>query len=111
MRTQIFHLIPRNAPITQVVAAFFKGRPEILGLELINEPFAGNLYLDPLIMVPGVADKLKLQPAYEAIHAPIRAADPDRLLVFAGTTWSNFGAGFTQPPGGAAHADHSVRVT
>jgi hypothetical protein len=35
-----------------VVAAFFKDRPEIIGIELINEPFAGDLYRDPLIMVP-----------------------------------------------------------
>jgi hypothetical protein len=136
-----------------VVAAFFKDRPEILGIELINEPFAGDLYRDPLIMVPvrvpnahvpsagnrtrtllsplhglnfflrllpldpillpllqGVADYQKLQPAYEIVQRAIRQADPTRLVFFAGVTWSNFGAGFTQAPGGAAHADHSVRA-
>ncbi len=58
----------------------------------------------------GVADYQKLQPAYEIVQRAIRQADPARLVFFAGVTWSNFGAGFTQAPGGAAHADHSVRA-
>eukprot|EP00947_MAST-08B_sp_MAST-8B-sp1_P000519 g519.t1 len=90
--------------------------PELLGLELINEPFAGNPYKDPLIMVPGVADRQKLEPAYDVVAAEVRAVAPDALLFFAGTTWDRTGnhigdalpMGFTHPPGGAAAANVSV---
>jgi aryl-phospho-beta-D-glucosidase BglC (GH1 family) len=54
------------------VAARFKGADQILGLELLNEPFAGNLHSNPLIMIPWPnpwnADRMRLQPAYG--HAP-----------------------------------------
>jgi endoglycosylceramidase len=46
-----------------VVAAFFKDRPEIIGIELINEPFAGDLYRDPLIMVPVRSVRMRMRQA------------------------------------------------
>lgn len=39
------------------VATTFKDNPYVIGYELINEPFAGNFYKDPLIMWPGVAER------------------------------------------------------
>jgi endoglycosylceramidase len=86
------------------VASRFKGRTEVLGIELINEPYAGDFYRDPLIMVPYPnphnADRVKLQPAYDLVTAKIREVDPDVLVFFAPVTWSDFGAGFSAPPMG-----------
>lgn len=90
------------------VAQQFRGQPEVLGLELINEPWAGDIYADPLLLIPGVADKEVLQPAYDALNAKIRQVDDDRLIFFAGTTWSDLGAGFSQVPGGPDYANRSV---
>ena len=86
--------------------------PTLAGLELINEPFAGDLYRDPLLMVPfpnpASADRVNLQPAYDRVSAAVRAADADALVFFAGVTWGDLGAGFSAAPGGSAHANKSV---
>jgi endoglycosylceramidase len=37
----------------------------IIGYELLNEPWCGNIYEQPDLLVPGVADKEKLQPMYD----------------------------------------------
>jgi endoglycosylceramidase len=94
------------------VAARFRGQPHILGLELLNEPFAGNPYGNPLLMVPYPnpwnADRVNLQPAYDRISAAVRTVDANVLLFFAGVTWGDAGAGFSAPPGGAQQANRSV---
>ena len=33
--------------------------------QLINEPFCGDFYKDPLLLEPGVADRKNLQPFYD----------------------------------------------
>ena len=80
----------------------------VLGYELINEPFAGDIYKDPLLMVPGVADREQLQPAYEVVQATIRAVDTDHAVFFEGVTWDWFNVGFSEVPGGAAWRNKSV---
>ena len=42
-------------------AEFWKDEPGVVGFELINEPFAGNVYKDPLLFLPAVAGSLNLQ--------------------------------------------------
>lgn len=94
------------------VAARFKGRPHILGLELINEPFAGDFYHDPLLLAPWPnprnADATRLQPAYDRVMAALRGIDDEVLVFFEGVAWGDAGPGFTAPPGGAAGAARSV---
>jgi len=94
------------------VASYFKGMPEVLGLELINEPFAGDFYKNPGIMVPYPspfnADRSRLEPAYNRINAAVRKVDSEVLLFFAGVTWDDVGPGFTAAPGGKEYADRSV---
>jgi len=95
-----------------VVAERFEGREEVLGYELLNEPFMGDFYRDPLIAVPYPnphnADAKRLQPAYDRLHASIRQNDNETLVFFAGVTWDDAGPGFTAPPGGEEYADRSV---
>ena len=50
------------------VAEEFKGESYILGIEIINEPFAGDFWHDPLIMVPlpwTDADVINMQDGYD----------------------------------------------
>lgn len=49
---------------------------------------------DPLLMVPGVADRVNLEPAYKALHAAIRQADEQTLVFFEGVTWDDVLVGF-----------------
>lgn len=56
-----------------------------------------------------VADKDRLQPAYDVLSNAIRAVDASTLLFFAAVTWDDvIPAGFTAAPGGAAQAPTSV---
>ncbi|EAR97960.1 glycosyl hydrolase family cellulase (macronuclear) [Tetrahymena thermophila SB210] len=91
------------------IAQTFKGNPFVLGYELINEPFAGNIFKNPLLLIPGFADRLRLQDAYEIIAQEIRKYDEDHIIFFEPVTWDNMiKVGFTQPPGGNKYSDRSV---
>ena len=80
-----------------------------MGYELINEPWAGDIFETPKLLVPSVADKERLQPAYDALAAAIRAQDSEGLIFFAAVTWDDpIPAGFSAPPGGAEEAERSV---
>lgn len=104
----------RFAAFWGVVAARFRGAPNVLGMELLNEPFAGDFYRDPALMYPGRADRVRLQPFYDAVAPVLRENDPDRLIMFESCTWSDeFGAGvfdseFEHAPGGAAFGNRSL---
>lgn len=83
--------------------------PSVLGYELINEPWAGDVFAEPKRLIPSIADREVLQPAYDKLSTSIRQADPSALVFFAAVTWDDpVPVGFTAPPGGAAFADRSV---
>lgn len=83
-------------------------------VQIINEPFAGDIYADPALLLPGVAGHKNLARFYEPIAAAIRAADPAHLVFYEPVTWGMVlngnvvGSGFTAVPGGPAHRAHSV---
>ena len=64
-------------------AEFWKDVPGVF-YELINEPFAGNPYADPLILLPGNAGRKNLMPLYDAISPSIRKHD-DRHIIMCGS--------------------------
>jgi len=94
------------------VAARFKGRPEVVGLNIFNEPFAGDFYHHPTIMLPWPsptnADRVNLQPTYDRVNAAVRAVDEETLLFIAGVTWGDLGSGFTAAPGGSSYSNRTV---
>ncbi|KAJ3197631.1 hypothetical protein HK101_002059 [Irineochytrium annulatum] len=90
------------------VAQAFLPFDNILGYDLMNEPFAGNAIADPGLLVPGVADKLNLQPFYDAAAQGIRSVDPNAMIFFESVTWDNFAVGFTAVPGGSQYGSKSV---
>ena len=55
----------------------------------MNEPWPGNLYEDPLVMVPGLSEKAHLQRAYDFLSTQIRKVDPDHNICFEPVTWLN----------------------
>lgn len=60
----------------------WRNNSNVLGYELINEPFAGNPYANPTILLPGEAGRHNLQPLYDALAAAISEVDSDTLLFF-----------------------------
>jgi endoglycosylceramidase len=90
------------------VVGAYAAVPGVLGYELLNEPWAGDALRNPLLMVPGVADAVNLQPFYGEVAAAIRAAEAaagvksPRPVFAEPVTWDNFvPAGFTALPGAA----------
>ncbi|CAD7924585.1 unnamed protein product [Amoebophrya sp. A120] len=118
---QAFQNLYQNGDgLTDAWAAFFKKvteitkpRDNVLGLELLNEPFAGNIYTNPMLAIPRFADAWNLQPAYDVVAKAIREVDEEELIFFAGVTWADMGDhvtynGFSHPPGGHGYKDRSV---
>lgn len=85
------------------VAQRFKDYDSVLGYELINEPWAGNVYRHPTNLLPGRAEALYLQPMYEYLNTAIRAVDDEKIIFFEGLTIDYFPSGFTAGPGGESY--------
>lgn len=98
------------------VASVFESDDNIIGYELINEPFAGDVWKDLLLWLPWVADQTNLQPFYDSVAAALRTADDraDHLVFFEPVTWSglpllnNVTVGFSHAPAGPTQANHSA---
>ena len=55
--------------------------------EIINEPWAGNYFKNPKLLLPGVAGATNLQPFYDTMAKAIRSVDNDTLIFFEPVTW------------------------
>lgn len=88
-----------------VVTAFGAAGDAVHAYELQNEPWPGDVLSDPLLLVPGVADKSNLQPMYESLAGVIRAAEAaagisPKVIATEGITFDDFlPVGFTALPG------------
>eukprot|EP00055_Hartaetosiga_balthica_P012705 m.62515 g.62515 ORF g.62515 m.62515 type:complete len:499 (-) comp8033_c4_seq2:73-1569(-) len=90
------------------VAQEFKAFGNILGYELINEPWAGDATNDLELMIPGVADRKNLQHVYDTVNTAIRAADQENLIFFETVTWDDVVVGFEHAPGGEEWGNRSI---
>ena len=97
----------------------FRGNPSVLGYELMNEPWAGDVYHDPLLFLPGVAGNKSLAPAYDVVAEAIRNVDTETMIFFEPIVWGMIhdsektvqrliSSGFEHVPGGSEYADRSV---
>jgi endoglycosylceramidase len=94
------------------IASHFVSSPFIIGYEMMNEPWAGNIYEEPKLLIPGSADHSKLQQLYDDASNVIRQTDKDHLILFQGVTWEvvvpiGEKHGFDHAPGGLAFANKS----
>lgn len=63
----------------EVVAAHFGRSATVMGFELMNEPWFGDVYSDPELLLPGVTDRRYLVPLWDRATRAIRARAKDRL--------------------------------
>ena len=64
------------------IAKKFKGRKNVLGYDLWNEPWASNLWTDLKSLLPGYIDNKILIDFYSHIDSGISQEDPDYTMLF-----------------------------
>ena len=90
----------------------WNSNPYILGYELINEPFPGNFFRDPLILLPSEAGKQNLQPFYDKVRQSL--INTSKLIFYEPITWGMifnnkiFDSGLSHVPGGNVYKNTSV---
>ena len=84
-----------------IIAHTFNNSDNVIGYEIINEPWAGNIYKDLSLLLPKIADKKNLQPFYDHIFYNLSLSGylNNKLFFFEPTTWDDWGTGFDHPPG------------
>ncbi|PAA52659.1 hypothetical protein BOX15_Mlig021510g1 [Macrostomum lignano] len=97
------------------VASAVRTSDHVLGYELINEPWAGDVYNRPALLLPGVAGRDNLLPVYDYLTQVLAKEDPSRIVFYEPVTWSlvvggtgSGGTGFDRLPGGPANANRSA---
>lgn len=87
------------ADFWRLVATEFSGYPNVLGYELMNEPFTGDVFNNPTLLIPGFGDRVNLQEFYNIMSDAIRSVDKEKFILFEPVTWDNFRVGFSDTPG------------
>ncbi|RYH31967.1 hypothetical protein EON65_01505 [archaeon] len=103
-----YHFLPLWHSHLHSLMHRFKSSEHVLGYELINEPWAGDVYASPKSLLPTYAEQHYLQPMYEYLHKKIRSVDDEKIIFFEGLTISYWRSGFTAGPGGVEYNDRQV---
>ena len=80
----------KMAAVWALLAETYKGNNAVLGYELINEPWAGDIYEDITRLLPANAGSKNLVPFYENITAAMRAVNDEAVIFWEPVTWSYF---------------------
>jgi len=92
----------------KAVATRFVDSPNVLGYELLNEPWLGDIYTYPNLLLPKQTEQKYLEPMYQHIHEAIREVDDRKIIFFEGVTIDYWASGFSQVPGGPEYASRSA---
>ncbi|OAQ99048.1 hypothetical protein LLEC1_02481 [Akanthomyces lecanii] len=79
----------------------------VVGYNLLNEPWAGDTYKDPTLLTPGVADHKALEGLWNRAAKQIRSVDNDTLIWFEGTTLDVLSGFNNVPLGDGSKTVHS----
>ncbi|KAI1962363.1 hypothetical protein LOZ58_002702 [Ophidiomyces ophidiicola] len=94
------------------LASVYDKTTNIVGYNLLNEPWVGNTWRNPTLLIPGLADRKVFQPLWDRVSTQIRSVDNDTLIWFEGATFDIL-SGFEKVPLGdgskAVHSFHYYR--
>lgn len=104
------------ASFWKTVAAKFKDNPYVIGYDLWNEPWPGDLWSDLRSMWPGHADHSQVLPFFRKLDKEIRSVHPDYISFFEPVPFPDtmplFGGqvlgGLTETPAGKDYLDKQV---
>lgn len=97
----------------EAVAKTLGPNPYVIGYDLLNEPLPANVWKDPLLNIPGIFDRLGLQPMYQNLNAAIRQYSDDKIIMFEPVeadlyNGTAFHSGFNETPGGVEYNNRQV---
>jgi endoglycosylceramidase len=91
------------------VASYFASNPLVLGYELLNEPWAGDIYDHPNQLFPGVTDAKWLAPMYSRLMRAIRSVDSKHMIFFEPMVMGA-SSGFTAVPANDSNAVYAYHI-
>ncbi|KAI8915103.1 glycoside hydrolase superfamily [Entophlyctis helioformis] len=100
-------MMDRFAAYWQHVATEFRDEPNLLGYEIMNEPWPGNHWRNPFLLLPGIASQTTLYEMDGRIAAAIRSVHPSAIVYFEGATWDLYNRA-PSVPGGPDYANKTV---
>jgi len=106
--SNVDNLLDSFAAQWAILANLFLSVDNVIGFDLLNEPWMGDIYTQPQLFIPGFADRYKIQLMYDAINTKIRMVDENRILFFEPVTWDYLPAGFSEGPGGSNYSNKNV---
>ena len=86
------------------VARKFKNYPNLLGYEIMNEPWIGNLYKKPSILYK----ENNFMNFYRKVHTAIRAVDDNSIIFYEHPLTDTFIHSVHGSPGGEAYNDRQI---
>ncbi|KAF7720599.1 hypothetical protein EC973_007058 [Apophysomyces ossiformis] len=81
----------------KMLASQYVNTANIVGYNLLNEPWVGDTYADPTLLVPGVADHKVMEGLWNRASKQIRTVDNNTLIWFEGSTYDIL-SGFNNVP-------------
>ena len=90
------------------VVTYFKDRTNVIGYELINEPWVGDYFDKPKRFLPGYTELNSLQPMYQYLNSKIRLVDNNKIIFYEGLTIDYFPNGFTSGPGSIEYSNRQA---
>ncbi|CAI2183335.1 1425_t:CDS:2, partial [Funneliformis geosporum] len=90
------------------IASLFKDSKNLIGYDLLNEPWPGDTYEDIGLWIPKKNVRKNLEPFWDAISSDVRKVDNNSIVFFTGVTWDIFGNEYDHVPGGPAYKNRSA---
>lgn len=60
----------------------FSNNKYVVGYDPLNEPWPGNFYKDPSLVIPGNFDKTRLEPMFGKIYDTLQTTNPSHTMWF-----------------------------
>lgn len=73
-----------------IISSYFSKYSNVIGYEIMNEPWPGNVYKNPLILDPYYENHHQLVRFYKKIVDTIRKNDNRTTIYFEPVTWENY---------------------
>jgi endoglycosylceramidase len=89
------------------LAQEYVGAQNILGYNLLNEPWVGDTWSDPTLLVLGTADHKVMEALWNKASKEIRTVDKDTLIFFEGATFDILSGFNNVPLGDGSRSVHS----